>query len=113
MSIYFFIDPAPNLQPLGCYRDEVGNRALPDNYANFRNQIIWTKMELTVHQCARVAHDKGYKYFAVQYYGECYGGNDGGSSFAKHGNSTECWLFDKQLGFAVGRGNTNFVYRIK
>ena len=66
-----------------------------------------------MNQCAQVAHDKGYKYFAVQYYGECYGGNDGGSSFAKHGNSTACWLFDKQLGFAVGEHWANFVYRIK
>ena len=66
-----------------------------------------------MNQCARVAHDKGYEYFAVQFYGECYGGKDGGKSFDKHGKSKECWQFDKLTKFGVGKDWTNFVYRIK
>lgn len=70
-------------------------------------------MELTVNQCARVAYDKGYEYFAVQFYGECHGGKDAGKSYAKHGKSEECWVFDENGGHGVGNGLTNFVYRIK
>ena len=103
----------PSLQPLGCYYDNRDDRALPVHYANFRNWIVWTRMELTVNQCARVAQDAGYEYFAVQFYGECYGGKDVGNSYAKYGKSTDCWEYDKQKGFGVGADLTNFVYRIK
>ena len=65
-----------------------------------------------MNQCARVAYDKGYEYFAVQYYGECYGGKGAGTSYAKHGKSGECWVFDKQSGYGVGKDWANFVYRI-
>ena len=69
-------------------------------------------MHLTVNQCARVAQDKGYEYFAVQYYGECYGGKNAENTYNKYGKSTYCWKFDKQNGFGVGRDLANFVYRI-
>lgn len=70
-------------------------------------------MNLTVYKCARVAHDKDYEYFGVQFYGVCYGGKDGEKSFAKYGKSTNCWEFDKQNGFSVGKDWLNFVYRIE
>ena len=69
-------------------------------------------MGLTVKQCARVAYDKGYEYFAIQYYGECWGGQDAGKNYAKHGKSDGCWVFDSQSGHGVGGVLTNFVYRI-
>ena len=65
-----------------------------------------------MNQCARVAYDKGYEYFAVQFYGECYGGKDAGKTYAKHGKSEDCWEFDKQNGHEVGGEWSNFVYRI-
>ena len=74
---------------------------------------MWQNMELTVNQCARVAYDKGYEYFSVQFYGECHGGKDAGKSYAKHGKSEECWVYDKRAGHGVGKSLTNFVYRIK
>ena len=76
--LLYITDHEPSLQPLGCYNDSSTDRALSDLYANFRSQIIWTKMELTVKQCARVAYNKGYEYFAIQVYGECFGGKDAG-----------------------------------
>jgi len=109
----YSLEPMPSLQPLGCYYDNRDDRALPVHYANFRDWIVWTRMELTVNQCARVAQDAGYEYFAVQFYGECYGGKDVGNSYAKYGKSTDCWEYDKQKGFGVGADLTNFVYRIK
>ena len=112
--------PRPSLQTIGCHHDRSNDRALPEEYANFRGsgkekpgQIDWYRMELTVYNCAQVAYDKGYEYFAVQFHGVCYGGKDAGETYAKHGKSEDCWEFDKQNGFGVGMKMTNFVYRIK
>ena len=106
------IDHLPNLKPLGCYHDESNDRALPDYYADFRRQIDWTQLDETIRQCAQVAYNKGYHYFAVQYYGECYSGNNASATYAKHGESKNCQGIDKTLGFGVGKQNANFVYRI-
>lgn len=70
-------------------------------------------MDLTVNQCAQVAHDVGYEYFAVQFYGECWGGKGAGKTYSKYGKSSDCWEINKQTGFGVGESLTNFVYRIK
>ncbi|XP_015775193.1 PREDICTED: uncharacterized protein LOC107353357 [Acropora digitifera] len=110
--VYTF-EPLPELEPLGCYHDNISDRALPDLYANVRDQIIWTQMNVTVNQCARVAQDIGYEYFAVQFYGECFGAMKAGENYDKYGKSTNCWKFDKNSDFAVGSHFTNFVYRIK
>ena len=112
-TTFVFIDPAPNLQSIGCYNDSAKERALPVFYANARGNIDWFNMELTVNQCAQVASDMGYEYFGVQFYGECYSGRNAKESYAKYGNITEgCWEVDNQTGFAVGKEGTNFVYRI-
>lgn len=111
VTFFFSTEPMPNPEPVGCFWDYF-DRALPDHYANFRDQIIWKNMNLTVNQCARVAQGKGYEYFAVQFYGECYGGKNAENMYNRYGKSTYCWAFDKQNGFGVGRGLANFVYRI-
>ena len=82
----FLPDSLPDLQPLGCYKDNGGDRALPNNYANFRSQINWSEWPQleTVQKCAQVALNKGYKYFAVQFYGECYTGNDVSQTYGKY-----------------------------
>lgn len=49
--------PLPSIQPIGCYHDNYDDRALSVYYANFRSQIVWTRMNLTVNQCAQVALD--------------------------------------------------------
>lgn len=46
------------------------------------------------------------EYFAVQYYGECWGGKKDGKTFASYGKSTECWS-------GVGKAHTNAVYRVE
>ena len=109
--LYFLPDPLPVLQPLGCYKDKGGDPALPINYANFRSQMKWKQLE-TVQQCAQVAFNKGYEYFAVQFYGVCYTGNDASQTYDKHGKSDRCLEIDKTLGFRVGEADTNYFYRI-
>ena len=110
---FYLLEKLPTLQPVGCYRDKIKSRAMSARYAIFRDQIIWTNMKLTVNQCARVAYDKGYEYFAVQYFGECWGGEDAGKSYAKYKSSKGCWKFDEESGYGVGAAMSNFVYRIK
>ena len=112
--LYFLPDSPPDLQPLGCYKDNDRDRALPIDYANFRSQINWKEWPQlkTVQQCAQVAVNKGYEYFAVQFYGVCYTGNDASQTYNKHGSSDKCVETDKTLGFRVGEKYTNFVYRI-
>ncbi|XP_022806380.1 uncharacterized protein LOC111343457 [Stylophora pistillata] len=109
----YTLEPLPSIQPIGCYHDKYDDRALPVDYANFRSQIIWTRMNLTVNQCAQVAFDKGYEYFSVQFYGECFGGEDAGTMYSKYGKSGNCWVFNDQNGHAVGSDLTNFVYQFQ
>lgn len=41
--------------------------------------------------------------FAIQYYGECWSGNEGEKTYSEYGWSRNCWQ-------GVGGSNTNFVY---
>lgn len=102
-------DPLPEFEPVGCFRDKLNDRALPDNYANFRPFINWYNMDATIRQCALVARDIGYEYFAVQFYGECWSSVDAALNYDKYGKQTnpdECWA-------NVGASSTNYVYRFR
>ena len=66
-------------------------------------------MNATIRQCALVARDIGYKYFAVQFYGECWSSADAALTYNKHGvqtNPNKCWA-------NVGAAGTNYVYRFR
>lgn len=50
-----------------------------------------------------------FQYFGVQFYAECWGGEDAGKTFARDGLATEvnsCWN-------GVGRATFNAVYRLE
>ena len=104
---FFFSEPVPKLEPLGCYLDNSHDRAFSDMYASFRSQIIWTDMNHTIHQCAYLARSLGYQYFGIQNYGECWSGKDASKTYDKLGKAKEgdCWS-------GVGSGWRNFVYRL-
>jgi len=108
-SVAYTFDPltVADLEAVGCYKDK-SNRAMPDLYANFRPYKDWNNMNVTILQCAYVARDKGYEYFGVQFYGECYSSVDAAETYDKYGvqtNADLCWA-------NVGGSMTNFVYRI-
>ena len=92
----------PDLQPIGCYNYDKNQGALQVIYANFSGQINWTQ----------VAFNKGFEYFAVQDYGECYTGDDASERNTKFDKSADCMETDKKSGYKVGKENTYFVYRI-
>ena len=48
----------------------------------------------------------GYEIFAVQFYGECWGGKNAGLTYNRYGLSSFCWK-------GVGRDLTNMVYRLR
>ena len=76
-------------------------------YANFRPIKDWHNMDATIRQCALVARDIGYKYFAIQYYGERWSSWEASKYYDKYGkrnNSKYCWA-------NVGGPMTNYVYR--
>jgi len=108
-SVVYSFDPLPEFEPVGCFKDKLSDRALPDYYASFRPFIDWHNMNATIRQCALVARDIGYEYFAVQYYGECWSSFDAALTYEKHGvqtNPSKCWA-------NVGAGSTNYVYRFR
>ena len=94
--------------------DKINDRALPDFYFTLRGGgIQWNAprhgLDLVVKQCAEEANKKGYEYFGVQNYGECYGN---GMNYAKHGDSNNCDMYDEGASHGVGKSSANFVYRL-
>ena len=63
----------------GCYKDVLGNKALPHLILNVRKPdgpgVDWnnwkTFLPNLICDCANKAKELNYKYFGIQYYGEC------------------------------------------
>lgn len=49
----------------------------------------------------------GFKVFGVQFYGECWSGENAELTYDKYGSSDDCDLINK-----VGKNWSNFVYRL-
>ncbi|KAK6523447.1 hypothetical protein TWF281_001429 [Arthrobotrys megalospora] len=80
----------------GCFADSSSNRAVTD-----KSLVDWSGM--TVEKC--IAAAAGYKYAAVEYYGECYYGNKLVSTGASTACDTPCTGNNRQLcggGDAIG-----------
>lgn len=108
-SVVSSFDPLPEFEPVGCFKDKLRDRTLPDHYASFRLFIDWYNLNATIHKCAMVARDIGYEYFAVQFYGECWSSFGAALTYDKHGmetNPKKCWA-------NVGAASTNYVYRFR
>ena len=51
-------------EPVGCFHDSgVVPRPLPELLGNFRSNIDWQQVELTVDKCAQLAKVKGYFFY--------------------------------------------------
>ena len=79
--------------------------------AVFGNSIQFYSIQFSVlfhflvNKCYEAAKQAGKEYFAVQFYGECWVADDG-TTYQKHGPSISCWN-------GVGKGHTNYVYKIE
>lgn len=101
-EIHNFVYRFAPWRDLGCWRDTGDGRTMT-MLENFRGQIDWFHLEKTVEKCYEAAKKKNKKYFAIQFYGECWVSDT--ESYKVHGPSTNCWN-------GVGRDYDNYVYEV-
>ena len=104
----FWFAVAIEYSRIGCYRDTlVKPRPLPELIENFRGgRVDWNNLNNTIAACAEAAKKKGYLYFGLQFYGECWSGPQAQLTYARDGPSKNCSK-------GVGEERANFVYKIK
>jgi len=119
-------------EPIGCFKDKQNvPRPLPDYAMNERDFSIpnwnghlinwkdWnTYSPKMICRCAAKAKELGHTTFAVQFYGECWTGDESKIQYSRDGNSSRCLAEDfmpcpYNSYNCVGKDHTNRVYRIK
>ncbi|PFX13743.1 coadhesin-like isoform X2 [Stylophora pistillata] len=120
---------------VGCYKDrEGGKRALPNQMVNIRDKksnvfvppkLDWNKYPASIHNlaclCAEKARENGYDAFGLQFYGECWTGDNAKDRYSMFGaaNVDECIMSDfepcdiNSEQECVGKHNTNYVYTLE
>lgn len=73
---------------------------------NLRDQIDWWNPSYTIRNCSIYAQERKAAYFAIQFYGECWGTTNPGVCYDKYGPSVKCW-------HGLGEHWTNYVYKLK
>ncbi|XP_068717618.1 uncharacterized protein [Montipora capricornis] len=128
-------------EKVGCFVDNTRQggalRTLPDLLVNDRDpksdaydghRLDWNKWPESIHslacRCANATRGKGWKVFGLQFYGECWSGENGETTFNKYGdaNPKKCIqeLVDplppcnksKDME-CVGVQSTNYIYKLK
>lgn len=98
------LTPIPEFRPIGCFVDSGATpRPIPKLVANFRGNIDWHNLNKTVLECARRVNSKGFRYFGIQFYGECWSGENAELTYNKQGTSKNCFR-------GLGERKANFVY---
>ncbi|XP_067043371.1 uncharacterized protein [Acropora muricata] len=128
-------------EKIGCFVDNTGQqgalRTLPVLLVNDRDptsdaydghRLDWHKWPESIHslacRCENVTRARGWKVFGLQFYGECWSGQTGETTFNKYGvaNPKKCIQelvdpfppCDKSKDMeCVGAQSTNYVYRLK
>ncbi|XP_073237998.1 uncharacterized protein [Porites lutea] len=93
-----------NFVALGCFQDNANDRAMGKLLKNLRQSIDRRDMSKTVKKCSEIARSHSMYYFAIQYYGECWGAK-AGTKYDKHGPANNCWS-------GVGGPFSNYVYKL-
>lgn len=121
-----------NIEPIGCFHDDLKvPRPVPTYIMNERDYtnkgwngklIDWAHWDVyspqMICRCAEAAKKRGDNYFAIQFYGECWSGNDADIHFNRNGvsgncvneeyNTCQCNSYN-----CVGKAYTNYVYKLK
>lgn len=117
---------------VGCYRDLVdGKRALPNQMVNIRDKkskvfippkLDWNNYPESLHNlaclCAEKARENGYDAFALQFYGECWSGDNAKDRYAMFDAAKDDKCIMSDFGACdinseeecVGKQKTNYVY---
>ncbi|XP_065056381.1 uncharacterized protein LOC135684674 [Rhopilema esculentum] len=118
-------------EPVGCFKDKQAvPRPLPDYVMNERDYTIsnwnehlidwknWnTYSPQMICRCAEKAKELGRKTFSLQFYGECWTGDESSINYAKDGNSERCLAKDffkcpYNSYDCVGMDHANSVYTL-
>ncbi|CAH3194308.1 unnamed protein product, partial [Porites evermanni] len=97
-------------RPVGCFKDG-RNRAMPQLLKNFRTipgGIDWFDLSKVVRKCAEEAMNRRQQYFGIQYWGECWGGEDADETYNMYG-SDPLGCYDN----LVGMEWHNMVYKFE
>lgn len=106
-------EPVPEgvtFKPVGCFKDG-RNRAMPQLLKNFRTipgGIDWFDLSKVVRKCADEAMNLRQQYFGIQYWGECWGGEDADETYNMYG-SDPLGCYDN----LVGMEWHNMVYKFE
>jgi len=80
---------------VGCYKDKgIRNaRPFPKLIKNYRESgLNWYDLKTSVvDKCAELAKKNGYKYFGIQFFGECWSGPDSKVHYSRDGIATNCY----------------------
>lgn len=113
---------------IGCYRDSLKKpRPLPTLITNYRSFFNWyspkESISSGVSQCADAASQRGFTIFGLQFYGECWSGENASLTYARDGKSDRCVsAVDNELQLqpckddsseaCTGASQSNYVYKI-
>jgi len=102
-GLFCFLESVEPLNPigLGCFKDTGTTRAFSELLKIFHGQN-YAKI---IQECAALAKSKGYTVFGIQYFGECWSGNNGHKTYNRNGPSKHC-------ADGIGKDWSNFVYEI-
>ncbi|XP_028401393.1 fibropellin-1-like isoform X2 [Dendronephthya gigantea] len=106
----------------GCFKDPSReDRTLPELLANFRDKIDWNEwknfLDTFSCECAKQARKKDYRYFGLQFYGECWSGMHSERLFSIK-KPSQCLGYeyktceDSTNSACTGGGGYNYVYEI-
>jgi hypothetical protein len=99
-------EQAPGFDYIGCFQEPTCGE---DNLARALSSIAVSSASMTVEKCAAAVAAAGYKYAAVQYGIQCYGGNDI-SAYVEQGTcNTPCAGNSDQI---CGGGCANSIYQL-
>ncbi|XP_078346505.1 uncharacterized protein LOC144631811 [Oculina patagonica] len=132
--VYEIVDTTCSLpyEKVGCFRDlRRSQRPLPTYLMNDRDVfhehfsgklIDWKNWDVYLPdlacRCAKKAHERGMTFFGLQFYGECWSGENGHNTFALDGPhqacTDQCYQPCQHYSkFCVGQNFANYVYKIK
>lgn len=111
---------------VGCYRDSLRRRRpLPVLIENYRSGINWSFPEHFINsevlRCSEAVSKRGYIIFGLQFYGECWSGENVTETYDRDGNSSQCYSAvndefkpcnNDSDEACVGAAKANYVYKI-
>ncbi|XP_068750199.1 uncharacterized protein [Montipora capricornis] len=102
-------EPVPEgitYKPVGCFKDRFSPRAMPELLKNFRGTIDWNHLDKIVEKCAEEAMNKRQEYFGIQFWGECWAGEDSDLTYDQYGEDPS-GCYENLVGMAMH----NMVYK--